>query len=131
MLTSYLQITLVILIFQSTILQIKLSTLHALIQRDESCISLLPKSMCCSLVSFQVLGKHFCSDNLLCLLPDIVVENWGLGFMHRCLIAPFSVFENLTFFMIFHTNVYIFCFNRMRWQKSLWFFKYLENLSFG
>lgn len=92
---------------------------------------LLLKSMCCSLVPLQVLGKHFCSDKLLSFLSHIVVENWGLGFMHRCLIAPFSVFENLTFFMIFHTNVYIFCFNRMKWEKALWFFEYVENLSFG
>lgn len=48
--------------------------------------------------------------------------NWVLGFMGRCLIAPFALcFEGLIFFMIFHTNVHVFCFNRMRLKKALSF----------
>lgn len=56
------------------------------------------------------------------------LENWGLGFMHRYLIAQFSVFENLIFIMVVHKNVCILCFNRMRWRKALWFLRISWNL---
>lgn len=155
---SYPQITLVILIFQSTICRssvqlymhwfkwMKVVYLFSLQRKftlflhpsmNSWCFSSTPFFFLSPCVSFlyplKCLASTFAPTSSVVFftihseLENFKTENWGLGFKQRYLIAPFSMFENLIYFMIFHKNVFIFCFNRRRWRKALWFSEYLGN----